>query len=304
MIQSDKFDSSDMKIKQISNTILQFVIKRLVEIFGIIVFFIGILLFVSLITYSPNDPNFIFPENTEISNLLGYQGSYSADLFLQSIGLISYLVSLTLIFTGINIFRNKDFFLIIENTFLIILYSISGSIFLNFFYNKVGVILSNLCSNKRIQQSLISNIERSNLDESNEIKVMNLIDKVNKKFGYGKLRLSSDTVGSFYNKNKKQINWFMKSNYRSPCYTTKWCDIPKVKVWKMNESEQKKIASSIVLQARAKCRKEKINPYIAIGAFIDEVIRELSTQNSDDKISEFLINIAGKVKSGIYRKDK
>ena len=100
----------------------------------------------------------------------------------------------------------------------------------NFFYNKVGVILSNLCSNKRIQQSLISNIERSNLDESNEIKVMNLIDKVNKKFGYGKLRLSSDTVGSFYNKNKKQINWFMKSNYRSPCYTTKWCDIPKVKV--------------------------------------------------------------------------
>ena len=100
----------------------------------------------------------------------------------------------------------------------------------NFFYNKVGVILSNLCSNKRIQQSLISNIERSNLDESNEIKVMNLIDKVNKKFGYGKLRLSSDTVGSFYDKNKKQINWFMKSNYRSPCYTTKWCDIPKVKV--------------------------------------------------------------------------
>ena len=100
----------------------------------------------------------------------------------------------------------------------------------NFFYNKVGVILSNLCSNKRIQQSLISNIERSNLDESNEIKVMNVIDKVNKKFGYGKLRLSSDAVGSFYNKNKKQINWFMKSNYRSPCYTTKWCDIPKVRV--------------------------------------------------------------------------
>ena len=100
----------------------------------------------------------------------------------------------------------------------------------NFFYNKVGVILSNLCSNKRIQQSLISNIERSNLDESNEIKVMNLIDKINKKFGYGKLRLSSDTVGSFYDRNKKQINWFMKSNYRSPCYTTKWCDIPKVKV--------------------------------------------------------------------------
>ena len=70
----------------------------------------------------------------------------------------------------------------------------------------------------------------------------------------------------------------------------------------MDENKQKKIASSIVLKARAECRKENINPYIAIGAFIDEIIRELSTQNSDDKISEFLTNIAAKVKSGIYRK--
>ena len=41
-----------------------------------------------------------------------------------------------------------------------------------------------------------------------------------------------------------------------------------------------------------------------IGAFIDEVIRELSLQNTDEKISEFLINISAKVKSGIYRKKK
>ena len=46
----------------------------------------------------------------------------------------------------------------------------------------------------------------------------------------------------------------------------------------MSENDQKKIASAIVLKARAECRKKKINPYIAIGAFIDEVIRELSLQ--------------------------
>ena len=62
--------------------------------FGI-VFIIG-LLFIALISYSPNDPNFIFPENTEIKNLLGFQGSYISDLFFQSIGFISYLISLTL----------------------------------------------------------------------------------------------------------------------------------------------------------------------------------------------------------------
>ena len=56
----------------------------------------------------------------------------------------------------------------------------------------------------------------------------------------------------------------------------------------MDENQQKKIASSIVLKARAECRQKKINPYIAIGAFIDEVIRELSTQNTDKKISQAL----------------
>lgn len=72
----------------------------------------------------------------------------------------------------------------------------------------------------------------------------------------------------------------------------------------MNENEQKKSASLIVIKAREECRKKNINPYIAIGAFIDEVIRELSLQNTDEKISEFLINISAKVKSGIYRKKK
>tara|TARA_X000000950_G_C13907886_1_gene657709 strand:+ start:3262 stop:3507 length:246 start_codon:yes stop_codon:yes gene_type:complete len=71
---------------------------------------------------------------------------------------------------------------------------------------------------------------------------------------------------------------------------------------KMEEKNQKKIASAIVLKAREECRKKKIDPYIAIGAFIDEIIRELSTLNSDEKVSEFLVSIAGKVKLGMYKK--
>jgi len=53
---------------------------------------------------------------------------------LQSIGLISYLISFTLIITGINIFRSKEFFLIINNIFFSIIYIIFGSLFLNHFY--------------------------------------------------------------------------------------------------------------------------------------------------------------------------
>ena len=109
-----------MNIKKIANIALEFTINRLMEILGIIILILGILLFTSLISYSPEDPNFIFPENTEIKNILGFQGSYISDLFFQSIGLIAYLIPITFFFTGINIFRTKDFFLLIENTFYII----------------------------------------------------------------------------------------------------------------------------------------------------------------------------------------
>ena len=98
-----------MNIKKTANLLLNFAIKRLMEIFGIIVFLLGSMLLVSLITYSPDDPNFIFPENTEIKNLLGFQGSFTSDLFFQSVGLISYLISITYIITGVNIFRIKSF---------------------------------------------------------------------------------------------------------------------------------------------------------------------------------------------------
>ena len=134
MIQSDKFDSLNMNIKNIANNILIFLIKRLIEIFGIIISLIGILLLISLISYSPSDPNFIFPENTEIKNLLGYQGSYISDLFLQSVGLIAFLIPITFFFTGINIFLTKEFFLLIESFFYIVIYSFLGSLFFTFFY--------------------------------------------------------------------------------------------------------------------------------------------------------------------------
>ncbi len=134
MIQSGKFDSFNMDIKKIINSASIFVFNRLIEISGILLLLLSILLMVSLTTYSPEDPNFIFPNNTEIKNLLGFQGSFTADIFFQSIGIVSYLLTISFIFTGINIFIKKDLLLIIKNTFFIISYSLFGSFFLSLFY--------------------------------------------------------------------------------------------------------------------------------------------------------------------------
>jgi S-DNA-T family DNA segregation ATPase FtsK/SpoIIIE len=124
-----------MDIKKTANLLLNFAINRLAEIFGILISLAGVLLFLALITYSPNDPNFIFPENTKIENLIGYQGSFVSDLFFQSVGLTAYLIPLTLFFTGINIVRSKEFFLFIENNFYTILYIIFGTLFLGHYYS-------------------------------------------------------------------------------------------------------------------------------------------------------------------------
>ena len=123
-----------MDIKNIFNKTIEFTIKRIVELFAILIILFSISIFLSLTSYSPEDPNFVFPKNTEIQNIFGIQGSFISDLLFQSFGLISFLFSFTLFFTGINIFKSKNVLLIIENIFYTILYSIFGSLFFSVFY--------------------------------------------------------------------------------------------------------------------------------------------------------------------------
>jgi S-DNA-T family DNA segregation ATPase FtsK/SpoIIIE len=123
-----------MEIKKIANNALIFGINRFIEILGIGIFIIGVLLLISLISFSPDDPNFIFPKNIDVKNFLGFRGSFFADLFFQSFGLISLLIPFSLILTGINIILNKKIFLIIESNFFISLYSFFGSFFFSSFY--------------------------------------------------------------------------------------------------------------------------------------------------------------------------
>jgi len=123
-----------MNIKDLSKKSLDFTIKRVAEIIGILLICLSTLFLLSLISYSPEDPNFIFSENTVINNILGFKGSYVSDLFFQSVGLISFLIAFTIFFTGINLIKYKNFLVIIENIFYSILYIILGSLFFSIFY--------------------------------------------------------------------------------------------------------------------------------------------------------------------------
>ena len=123
-----------MKLKIIANNAINFGINRVIEIVGVTILITGALLLTSLISFSPDDPNFIFPDNTEIKNILGFNGSFIADIFFQSFGVLALLIPFSLMMSGINIIINKKIFLIIENIFYTILYSLFGSLFFSFFY--------------------------------------------------------------------------------------------------------------------------------------------------------------------------
>ncbi len=125
-----------MEIKSLINKTLDFSIRRLFELIGVILVLISIYLFLSLYSYSPEDPNFIFNENTEIKNLLGIKGSLISDIFFQSLGFISFLIPLTILFTGINIAKNKKPIIIIENIFFSIIYLILGSTFFSIYHSE------------------------------------------------------------------------------------------------------------------------------------------------------------------------
>ena len=123
-----------MEIKKIASNSLNFIIKSIVRMAGLFILLIGLFLLTSLLSYSPEDPNFIFPKNTEIQNILGFKGSVVSDLFFQSLGLISMLAAISLLFTGINIIRSKKAVLIIENFLYNFILFVGSFIFYNLLF--------------------------------------------------------------------------------------------------------------------------------------------------------------------------
>ena len=132
-----------MNFKNNVEKVKDFTQKRLIEAIGILLLILSILIFVALISYSPTDPNFIYPKNQEINNILGINGSIGADFLLQSIGLVSYFLPVTLIFLSIKIIFQKKLGQIITSFFYIVCYSIIGSIFLTQFYKEAFFLIIN-----------------------------------------------------------------------------------------------------------------------------------------------------------------
>ena len=123
-----------MDLKNILLNTSNVILNKIIQLFGVLIICFGFLFLLSLITYSPDDPNFIFSDNKDIKNLLGFKGSLVSDFFFQAIGLTSFLIPFTIIITGLNVVLKKNIIIFFEILFFVVLYSLIGSIYLSFFY--------------------------------------------------------------------------------------------------------------------------------------------------------------------------
>ena len=143
MIQSELNDLKKMN-SQILTNITSFLRKRLIESLGTLLIFTGMFLLAIIISYSPDDPNFIYtPENVEINNIGGFYGSVISDFFLQSLGLISILFVFNLLSWGLTLINEKIINNFTTKIFFTFVYLIFGTTSLNIFYNSSFWLIDN-----------------------------------------------------------------------------------------------------------------------------------------------------------------
>ncbi len=113
-----------------------FLIRRVTELLGLMIVIASFAIMISLVSYSPNDPNFISNEFNKVENLLGLKGSIFSDFLFQSIGIVAYFFPITLFFSGINVFLKKRQIILIDNLFFSVIYIIFGCLFFSYFSNE------------------------------------------------------------------------------------------------------------------------------------------------------------------------
>lgn len=84
-------------------------------------------------------------------------------------------------------------------------------------YKKVGVMLEDLIDKSAVQLDLFHTLSDEELNKKD--KLMSLFDTINSRFGSHTIKLAAEG----YSK-----PWAMKSQMRSPCYTTRWSELPVV----------------------------------------------------------------------------
>jgi S-DNA-T family DNA segregation ATPase FtsK/SpoIIIE len=83
-----------------TETVSRFLRRRIEETAGILLFALGLVFLVALLTYDRGDPSFNRAVDAPVHNLMGHSGAYASDLLWQSVGLAALLIPVVLLAWG------------------------------------------------------------------------------------------------------------------------------------------------------------------------------------------------------------
>ena len=117
--------------KTIYSNTLDFFKRRFVEFCGLLLISVFFVFSYSLFNYSPEKQTLIYKIDSENTvNTFEFYSNIIADFFLQSFGLISFLIAISLFSWGINLIINKKIYNLLSKIFYTILYITLGCLFI------------------------------------------------------------------------------------------------------------------------------------------------------------------------------
>ena len=117
--------------KNIYTNALNFFKKRFIELFGLILISLFFVFSYSLFSYSPENSTLIYKiDAQETGNFFQKYLSIVADFFLQSFGLISFLIAISILSWGVILVINKKIKNLLSKIFFTILYINLGCLFI------------------------------------------------------------------------------------------------------------------------------------------------------------------------------
>jgi len=148
-------------MKLLPDSIRIFAINRALEFSGLLIAILSIFVFISIISYSPFDPNINNLNSSKIRNLTGLIGANVSNILLQMFGYFSLLICPVLISWSYKIFFTKKLRLFALNIVLLPLMVVAMSIF--------SELIQLSSSNGFIASQVVIYLMNSNLIENNYI---------------------------------------------------------------------------------------------------------------------------------------
>jgi len=117
--------------KNIYNNTLDFFKRRFIELFGLLLISLFFIFSYSLFSYSPENSTLIYKiDSSETGIIFQKYLSIIADFFLQSFGLISFLIAISILSWGVSLIINKTIQNLLGKIFYTVLYINLGCLFI------------------------------------------------------------------------------------------------------------------------------------------------------------------------------